>query len=750
MLHAPKSPRLGATSMFACVALVLVLAVTPLQAQTSYVINVAPSSINLTVQQADTVWMSLSVYEQSGAAIEFWTYNSQNWLYIDTMSVSPLITPESLYVEIMAGSLAPGTYVDSIIIDTYEADNTPIAIPVNLVVQGGTTDLELTTSPRSFDLHLQDGQTYVEDLNVYEIHGENVPFNVWHASPWITIGEYPAGPPFWTPSTLEVLVVLDTMPLGTYYDTLRIYPAEDTMSFPEVQVPITVTVDTGQGSGLIAAQPAFFNFSLPPDDSLMGQQLFVFETSGQSLEFQLMHFSDWLRFDSSATLPLYTPETVIFGVSSLNLAPGSYGDSIIISCDNATNSPLIVPVMLNVTGSGGEYNVATLPESLYFSMNLGEAQYDSLLVYETSGAPVGFYYTENASWLTVDPLGQGPWITPMTLLVSATSTVMGPGHFESTIYIYPSPDTTLFDPVAVPVSMDVGPLSPVILAAPDHFQFSIAPGDSILNLALLVYEQYGYGLPFGIQTQPGSEWLQIHYPDPAGPGWYTPDSVYFDLVAGDLAEGSYSDTIVIYDPLDDTLSWNDVLVPVSITVGEQPQDNVVLATPNYFNYVVGSGQTVVDSLRVYEVHGRAVSFWHYNSEPWLTVNIFELPPLTTPLSMPIFIHTDSLPVGSYLDSIWIEPLFDSTSFPRFAVPVFLVVSDSVPGDSVYCGDVDQNGFVNISDAVGIVNYIFNGGQAVGEICTYDCNGDGVVNISDAVYLIAYVFGSRTWTNNCCR
>lgn len=750
MLHAPKSPRLGATSMFACVALALVFAVTPAQAQTSYVLNAAPSSLNFTLQSGDTVLASLSVYEQSGAAIEFWTYSSQHWLYIDTSSVAPLITPESLYVEVMTGSLAPGTYVDSIIIDTYDAVNTPIVIPVTLVVEGGVTDLEVTTNPRSFDLHVQDGQTYVEDLDVYEVHGANVPFEIWHTAPWITVSEYPAGPPFWTPATLEVLVVLDTMPVGTYYDTLRIVPADDTLSFPTVQVLIAVTVDSGQGGGYIATTPTFFNVTLPPNDSLMDQQLYVFDTGGQSLEFQLYKASDWLRLDSSATLPLYTPETVTLGVTSLNLPPGVYVDSIIVTCDDATNAPLVVPVTLTVTGVGGEYDVATLPEMLHFSMNLGAVVYDSLLVYETSGASAGFYYTKRAGWLTVDPLGQGPWLTPMTLIVSANSTIMGPGHFVDTIFIYPSPDTSLFAPVAVPVTMDVGSLSPVIVTAPDHFQFSVSPGDSILDLGLVVYEQYGYNLPFWIDTQPGSEWLQVHFPDPAGPFWYTPDSVYFDVAAGNLAQGSYADTIVIYDPVDDTLSWTAVKVPVVVTVGEQPEDDVVLGEPAYFNYVIGSGQMIMDSLRIYETHGRTVAFLQHNSDPWLVVNPFELPPLTTPVTMPIYISTDSLSVGNYFDSIWIEPAIDSTAFSRFAIPVFVVVSDSVPGDTVYCGDVDGNGYVNISDAVGVVNYIFTGRQALGELCSYDCNGDGIINISDAVYLIAYIFGFRTVIGNCCR
>lgn len=57
-----------------------------------------------------------------------------------------------------------------------------------------------------------------------------------------------------------------------------------------------------------------------------------------------------------------------------------------------------------------------------------------------------------------------------------------------------------------------------------------------------------------------------------------------------------------------------------------------------------------------------------------------------------------------------------------------------------CGDVDANGFSNVSDVVLLINYVFGGGPApqppaVGDV---DCNG--IVNISDVVYFINYIFG----------
>jgi hypothetical protein len=63
----------------------------------------------------------------------------------------------------------------------------------------------------------------------------------------------------------------------------------------------------------------------------------------------------------------------------------------------------------------------------------------------------------------------------------------------------------------------------------------------------------------------------------------------------------------------------------------------------------------------------------------------------------------------------------------------------VYGESV-CGDADGNGFVNISDAVFLIGFIFGGGPSPVPLILGDADCNSIVNISDAVYLISYIFG----------
>ena len=61
----------------------------------------------------------------------------------------------------------------------------------------------------------------------------------------------------------------------------------------------------------------------------------------------------------------------------------------------------------------------------------------------------------------------------------------------------------------------------------------------------------------------------------------------------------------------------------------------------------------------------------------------------------------------------------------------------------HCGDADNNGFISITDAVALVNYVFNG-TPIPEDCNYpqgmgDFDGNGFVSIADAVACINFIF-----------
>jgi len=65
---------------------------------------------------------------------------------------------------------------------------------------------------------------------------------------------------------------------------------------------------------------------------------------------------------------------------------------------------------------------------------------------------------------------------------------------------------------------------------------------------------------------------------------------------------------------------------------------------------------------------------------------------------------------------------------------------TVSEEQADCGDTDNSGGVDISDAVYLIAYIFNGGPAPDPLSVGDVDCSGGIDISDAVYLIAFIFG----------
>ncbi|MGB7060783.1 MAG: hypothetical protein WBF13_00335 [Candidatus Zixiibacteriota bacterium] len=79
------------------------------------------------------------------------------------------------------------------------------------------------------------------------------------------------------------------------------------------------------------------------------------------------------------------------------------------------------------------------------------------------------------------------------------------------------------------------------------------------------------------------------------------------------------------------------------------------------------------------------------------------------------------------------------------------VITGVPDTSVICGDVNNDGIVNVGDIVYLVSYLYRGGPApIPMECVGDVNNDDVVNVGDVVYLVSYLYRSGPAPDpNCC-
>jgi hypothetical protein len=80
---------------------------------------------------------------------------------------------------------------------------------------------------------------------------------------------------------------------------------------------------------------------------------------------------------------------------------------------------------------------------------------------------------------------------------------------------------------------------------------------------------------------------------------------------------------------------------------------------------------------------------------------------------------------------------------RFICPTPVIVPDPTPWDWFVRLDANGDSQVDVSDAVHILDHLFNGGQASQPPEAADGNGDGALDLSDAVFGLTYLFSDGT-------
>ncbi len=70
-----------------------------------------------------------------------------------------------------------------------------------------------------------------------------------------------------------------------------------------------------------------------------------------------------------------------------------------------------------------------------------------------------------------------------------------------------------------------------------------------------------------------------------------------------------------------------------------------------------------------------------------------------------------------------------------------IAPDPVTAQTFRRGDADDNGAVQLTDAVGILNFLFAGGNEPTCLETADANDDGAVQLTDAVRVLTFLFAS---------
>ena len=104
-------------------------------------------------------------------------------------------------------------------------------------------------------------------------------------------------------------------------------------------------------------------------------------------------------------------------------------------------------------------------------------------------------------------------------------------------------------------------------------------------------------------------------------------------------------------------------------------------------------------------------------------------------------------------AVWTPPAYEwlPLTDPRTGLTLDLAFVITSSGVQVICGDVNNDGIVNVGDIVYLVSYLYKGGPApIPMPCVGDVNNDDIVNVGDIVYLVSYLYkGGPAPSPLCC-
>lgn len=371
-----------------------------------------------------------------------------------------------------------------------------LLLPVgSLLAQGSSS---LSVSPQSLSFSLQNGQPLPPVTTPLTVTSSGAVLNVSASTTtdtnmnWLNVQG--GGP---TPATL--VAGLNTgqflsgsvvnYPAGVYHGSVNIAAAGASNGPLMVTVTLTITGGNGGNNPVLNTNSSslIFNVQNGAAASSATQSLNLTSTGAPltfTVSFGTTGGGSWLSVPMAGGV---TPASLSVGLNlaaittgnAVSLAPGTYNGSITIAASGAANTPLMVPVTLNVGSPPPQLSISTAQVSFNFEMGASAPAAQSVTMSASAGSPISFTATPEASgnWLSVTPSGGA---TPATLNISVNTAGLTPGTYQGDILVTAAGASN--SPQRIPVSLVVKLATPrvqTVVNGASSASAGVAPGEIV-------------------------------------------------------------------------------------------------------------------------------------------------------------------------------------------------------------------------------------------------------------------------------
>jgi len=468
--------------------------------------------------------LSGELVQSNGSSTHSWTFN---W----TAPTVTTNTTATLYGSAM---------------DSFGGGTGTVVATTTVLATAATPKMNLAPTSLTFNYQIGGSTPAAQTVAVSSSTSTAINYTATTATTWLTTTASGT-----TPGNLSIGINPSGLAAGTYTGSVSVASTGASNSPQSIPVTLNVTATATKPTLILSPTSVTFNFQIG-GSTPAAQKVATTSSTSTAIPYSASTSTAWLTATGSGS----TPGSVNLSVNPSGLAAGTYTGSVSVTGTGASNTPVNLPVMLNVTTASTNPTINATPASLSFTYAAGTTTSGSKTLSLASSTGSALSYTATASggsWLS---LGSNSGSTPGNVSVSVNPTGMAAGSYTGNITVMSSGASN--SPQSVPVTLTVtsGTGSGHLTASPRWLSFNYAAGQSAPSPKTVSVGSSGTPLSYTAAGF-GSSWLSV-----SPSGGTTSGKISIAVNPAGLPTGTYAAVLQISAP-----GSRAIDLPVSLNVG---------------------------------------------------------------------------------------------------------------------------------------------------------------------------------------
>jgi len=357
----------------------------------------------------------------AGAGVLEWAAtDNADWLTVAPLSGT---APSTINLSVNTTGMAIGDYSATV---TFKDQNDPQitgTLTVTLSIEYGAPIISVTPQTLDFEAGLLGASVDPQEVAIENVGGKTLNWQATVSEDWLTVDPAEGT----APSNAQVSVNASGLAIGSHTGTISII--DPTAYNP--QVDITVTCDVLDDSPLIAVSDTALRFlAFERQGDPPAQQVMITNGGEGALNFSIdLTFADWLTVSPTEGL---APEYVDIVALTDTLVPGFYYDTLWFIDTLAANSPIGLPITLEVDSVPPAIQLSVSNLDFRGIRYLEAPSPDQFDISNSGGSDLNWTISYGTDWLNVNP-GSGMNQQSVNCIIDQSG--LGSGEYVDTLYI---------------------------------------------------------------------------------------------------------------------------------------------------------------------------------------------------------------------------------------------------------------------------------------------------------------------------